>query len=484
MGRRASNPFSLGVKITITTVGLLLVVSCLVSSELLFRARASVLSSKAESVAAISDVLAEGLVSALDFEDADSAASELSNLRANADVLYAAAWLEGRAAPLASLGEVHGATSRPPAIALSRMSDDEVVAVRPIRRRDGKVLGMFELHVSVVRENVLVAEVRRRILLLSVVVTAATVMVLLVAARMQLLVPLARLSDAARRVAAGEREVRVVVASRDELGELSRAFNTMSAAIVEREANLETASRILADRTEALSRSNADLQQFAFVASHDLQEPLRMVISFTQLLSKRYRGQLDREADEFIGFAVDGAVRMQRLLNDLLEYSRLNTRARPLEPIDLEKVLADVVTDLQVPIGETGAVVTHDSLPIVNADAGQLAQLLQNLIANSLKFRGNEPPVIHVAGEEHGDEWRLSVRDNGIGIDAANHERIFAMFQRLHTQKEYPGTGIGLALCKRIVDRLGGRIWVTSELGQGSTFHFSIPKHPTTEART
>ncbi|HUT15887.1 MAG TPA: ATP-binding protein, partial [Anaerolineae bacterium] len=232
-----------------------------------------------------------------------------------------------------------------------------------------------------------------------------------------------------------------------------------------------TQRRLAAD----LARSNAELEQFAYVASHDLQEPLRMVSSYVQLLARRYKGQLDADADDFIEFAVDGAKRMQDLVSDLLAYSRVGTRGDPFERTDCEAVLALALGNLELAIQESGAQVTHDALPVVVADGPQLAQVLQNLIANSIKFRSEQPPRIHVSATRIGDEWVLCVRDNGIGIDPQYHERVFVLFQRLHTRGEYPGTGIGLAICRRIAERHSGRIWVESELGQGSAFHFAIP---------
>jgi light-regulated signal transduction histidine kinase (bacteriophytochrome) len=225
-----------------------------------------------------------------------------------------------------------------------------------------------------------------------------------------------------------------------------------------------------------LERSNKELEQFAYVASHDLQEPLRMVSSYTQLLAQRYEGQLDDKAKKYIDYAVDGAVRMQRLINDLLTYSRVGTRAKPLEPTDSHSVLGEALRNLQSAIEESRAMVTNDDLPTVRADASQLAQVFQNLIANAIKFRGEFPPRIHVSARGREREWVFSVNDNGIGIDPQFKDRIFVIFQRLHTKQEYPGTGIGLALCKRIVERHGGRIWFESEPGKGSTFFLTIPK--------
>jgi light-regulated signal transduction histidine kinase (bacteriophytochrome) len=232
-------------------------------------------------------------------------------------------------------------------------------------------------------------------------------------------------------------------------------------------------------REGQLQRANEELQQFAYVASHDLQEPLRMVTSYVQLLAQRYHDQLDAEAHEFIGYAVEGAQRMQALIADLLAYSRVETREAELTATDGEAVLEQALSDLQLAAAESGAVVTHDPLPTVSASPGQLRQLFENLLNNALKFRGPEPPRIHLAAQRRGPDWLFSVRDNGIGLDPKQAQRIFQIFQRLHTRQEYPGTGIGLAICKRIVERHGGRIWVESALGQGATFFFTLPARRT-----
>ena len=224
----------------------------------------------------------------------------------------------------------------------------------------------------------------------------------------------------------------------------------------------------------ALQRSNTELEQLAYVASHDMQEPLRMVASYLQLVAQRYQGRLDADADEFIGYAVDGAKRMQALINDLLAYSRLGTKARPFEPTDCNVVVSTALSHLRIAIADSGAVVTHDPLPVIMGDPSQLLQLFQNLLANAVKFRGDAVPRVHVSAEPAGAGWRFTVSDNGIGIAPEYFERIFVLFQRLHGRGAYPGTGIGLAICKKVVERHGGHIEVQSEPGQGSTFVFTL----------
>jgi len=229
---------------------------------------------------------------------------------------------------------------------------------------------------------------------------------------------------------------------------------------------------------EELQRSNAELEQFAYVASHDLQEPLRMVSSYTQLVQRRYEGKLDKDAHEFMRYVVDGAARMKQLIEDLLAYSRVGTRGAAFRAVETEAPLRRAISNLRNAIEEAGAAVTWDPLPALEADEGQLAQLFQNLIGNALKFRSASVPRIHISASEQADEWQFRVIDNGIGIEPQYFERIFMVFQRLHNKEEYPGTGIGLAICKKVVERHGGRIWVVSTPGTGSTFHFSLRKAP------
>jgi PAS domain S-box-containing protein len=241
--------------------------------------------------------------------------------------------------------------------------------------------------------------------------------------------------------------------------------------ITERKQAEAEMQHIMAD----LKRSNQELEQFAYVASHDLQEPLRMVSSYVQLLARRYKGKLDSDADEFINYAVDGVNRMKVLINDLLTFSRVGTRGKELSLVELKDIIDVVLSNLQLAIEENEAIITYDELPQVLADEGQMIQLFQNLIGNAIKFRSEEPPRIHIGVKQEKEQWQFSVHDNGIGIDPQFGERIFIIFQRLHTREEYPGTGIGLSICRKIVERHGGRIWVESQPGQGATFHFTLP---------
>ena len=268
---------------------------------------------------------------------------------------------------------------------------------------------------------------------------------------------------------------------RDENGEIIGTFGISRDITARKRAEDE-----LAHKTVELLRSNKELQEFAYVASHDLQEPLRMIASYTQLLARRYRGRLDAEADEFIQYAVDGATRLQGLINDLLAYSRIGTQGKPFTPTECSEVLGRVLANLKIAIEESGATVRHSALPRVMGDATQLTQLFQNLISNAIKFRHQQQPEILISAERAKEPqalsegpspaaWLFSIRDNGIGIEPQYFDRIFTIFQRLHGREEYPGTGIGLAISKKIVERHGGRIWVESELGKGATFHFTIP---------
>jgi light-regulated signal transduction histidine kinase (bacteriophytochrome) len=237
----------------------------------------------------------------------------------------------------------------------------------------------------------------------------------------------------------------------------------------------QRAQTALRQTAEDLKRSNLDLEQFAYVASHDLQEPLRAVGGYVRLLDRNLSKSLDARTREFMTGAIDGAVRMERLIEDLLAYSRVGSRGREFAPAELDVVLEQALANLRSSIASAQAIVTREPLPKLAVDSTQLIQVFQNLIGNALKFRGEAPPAIHVGASQQDGRWVISVRDNGIGIDPAFFGKIFQLFQRLHTRKRYPGTGIGLAVCKRVIERHGGTIWVESQLGKGATFYFSIP---------
>lgn len=327
----------------------------------------------------------------------------------------------------------------------------------------------------------------RRNLIFLALATAAAMAAAWLAANFFVLRRVRSLVKVTRELTHGDLAARTgEVAGTGELHELARSFDQMAGALQQREEERDRAQRELrqlneqleqrvAQRTLELKRSNDDLEQFAYVASHDLQEPLRMVTSYLQLLQTRYQERLDADAREFIAYAREGAERMQALTRGLLEYSRISTRGRAFEPVDCEKVLSDVLANLKVAMDDSRATVTHAPLPTVKADPVQLTQVLQNLIGNAIKFRRDQPPVIHVAATRKGPDWQFSVRDNGLGIEPRDFDRIFVIFQRLHTREKFPGTGLGLAFCKKIVERHGGRIWLESTPGQGTTFYFTLP---------
>ncbi|MDQ6711387.1 MAG: ATP-binding protein [Candidatus Dormibacteraeota bacterium] len=288
--------------------------------------------------------------------------------------------------------------------------------------------------------------------------------------------PLGLLTHSAERIARGEPLEPPRLARSDEIGVLSAAVAQMVDSLREVTAKEQA---VVAEHKKVqveLTRSNAELEQFAYIASHDLQEPLRMVSSYTSLLKRRYAGKLDADADEFMAFAIEGATRMRALINDLLTYSRVGREAKPSVPTDSRLALDRALANLQIAIADKGAAVKVGRMPSVMGDLAELTQIFQNLIGNGLKFCKKDHPEIRVGAEEHQGEWIFSVADNGIGILPEFRDRIFLIFQRLHKREEYEGTGIGLAICKKIVERHGGRIWVESEPGQGATFRFTL--HP------
>ncbi len=287
--------------------------------------------------------------------------------------------------------------------------------------------------------------------------------------------PLKELSIGAEIIGAGNFDYVVETKNNDEVGKLSRAFNSMTERLRMSYETLQSEIKERKRAEEDLKRSNEDLEQFAYVASHDLQEPLRNVASCMQLLAEGYKNKLGADADQLIHYAVDSVVRMKALINDLLVFSRVGTRGKAVEGTNCNDILQETLISLESAISDSGAVISYDPLPVASVDGTQLLQVFQNLISNSMKFRGNESPKIHISANKDGNEWVFSVKDNGMGIEPRHFERIFVIFQRLHKRVEYQGTGMGLAIVKKIVEGHRGKVRVESEFGVGSTFYYTIP---------
>jgi signal transduction histidine kinase len=322
-------------------------------------------------------------------------------------------------------------------------------------------------------------------------VIAVIVVAGVVAVRRWLLVPFAALRAAAESVAAGHYDTPIPSVGPVELADLGRSTELMRARLAAaladarraderlrgRSSQLETSNHSLTERSRQLETSNEELEQYAYIASHDLQEPLRKMASFCQLLARRYQGQLDEQADQYIAYVVDGARRMQELINDLLTFSRVGRSAVPAVEIDCNQVLERVRIDLATAVEEGGAsIVVNGTLPTVRGEWARLVQLFENLVGNGIKFHGQEPPRIEISAAPDGTGWRFAVADNGIGMETQYADRIFALFQRLHSRAEYPGTGIGLAICKKIVEGYGGTLSFDSRLGEGTTFYWTMPR--------
>jgi signal transduction histidine kinase len=345
---------------------------------------------------------------------------------------------------------------------LGSESDAELVLVDAARSTAAIIADEIGLHIRISAVDAQKsASDSTRLVIVASLIGIGVALAVAIAVTLGISAPLRRLRASADRIAAGEMVEPGFTHRRDEIGSLSRAMTTMV--------------RSLNQQAAELKRSNADLEQFAYVASHDLQEPLRMVSGFTGLLKRRYGGKLDADADEYIEFAVSGANRMQSLINDLLSYSRVGREEVAAKAVDTQVALDQALANLQTAIEDRSAMVSRGQLPTVWANHGMLVRLFQNLISNALKFCKAERPIVRIQAEARGGDWVFSVADNGIGIDPQHKDRIFLIFQRLHKQSEYPGTGIGLAVCKRIVERNGGRIWLESEPGKGTTFFFTLP---------
>ncbi|MDQ3790583.1 MAG: ATP-binding protein [Actinomycetota bacterium] len=304
---------------------------------------------------------------------------------------------------------------------------------------------------------------------------AIVVAVLAVGLRFAAIRPVARLAEEVREVSRGDFDHPVEVGGPREVRELGADVNVMRERILTDLSAVRSAHAELDARTKDLERSNAELEQFAYIASHDLQEPLRKVASFCQLLERRYKGQLDERADQYIAFAVDGAKRMQILINDLLAFSRVGRIVREPVEVSCDAVLEQALANLADAVERTGATITSDDLPTVSAEVPLLTAVFQNLISNALKFRGDDPPKVSITVRRDGDFWEFAIADNGIGIDPEYAERIFVIFQRLHNKADYPGTGIGLAMCRKIIEYHGGTIWLDTDVESGSRFCFTLP---------
>jgi signal transduction histidine kinase len=327
-----------------------------------------------------------------------------------------------------------------------------------------------------------IGALRITILTLCLIVVAAVIIISWFTSK-SMARPLEGLVRCTQLMGQGNLDIRFKATTRDEIGELAEAFGQMAEQlkhimvsktcleheIVERKKTEEKLNIVMKD----LERSNRDLEQFAYVASHDLKEPLRMVWSYIELIREHYGDLLDENGKEYIHFAVDGATRMEKMISDLLSFSRVSTQGKDLKIVSSETAFELAVQNLQVAISESGAMITHDPLPLVKADDIQLVQVFQNLLANAIKFT-REKPCIHAAAEKDGNVFKFSVKDNGIGIDSHYRKDVFKIFHRLHSREKYPGTGIGLALCRRIVERHGGHIWFESKPGEGSVFYFTL----------
>jgi signal transduction histidine kinase len=452
------------------------------------------IAAKAES---ITRMTAFSVSAALFFEDSESMEGALEGAKQNQDLVYLVIRDEaGRVTAAFNRDQAEQANFTQTSENSHLSGDGMIYQTKTPIVLNGREIGELYLGLSLGKLRAEIRRSRTTIALVSLFIfifgMVAVYAISVVATR-----PLSQMVETVKQISTGDLTQRAIVSSQDEAGHLARSFNLMVGNLESAYGELQNVNQSLEKRAKQLreeinerkraeaelertlfklKRSNADLQHFAYIASHDLQEPLRMVTSYVQLLQRRYQGKLDADADDFIAYAVDGSKRMQTLINDLLAYSRVGTRGKDFEMTDCQAVVDQVLTDLQVSVEESGAQITWEPLPTVMADNVQLGQLFQNLIGNAIKFRGGRAPRVHISAQAEEHEWKFSVQDNGIGIAPQFADRVFQIFQRLHTRSEYPGTGIGLAVSKRIVERHGGHIWVESEPGKGSKFCFTIPK--------
>jgi signal transduction histidine kinase len=458
--------------IMLTTAAALLLsgVGIVALDSYLFRA------SMQRDLSALARIVADSSTAALAFDDAQAAAQTLAALRARPHMVAGCIYREN-GTMLAGYERTGESSQCPAPLPLDdvRFTELGLTVSHPIllqNRRIGTLVLLYDLG-EIPERITLYGEIVLAILL------ASSVIALLISSRLRALIatPISRLAQAATSVSeTRDYSIRAPKLSGDELGVLVDEFNEMLERIQLRDEELKQALASLKSTNENLARSNEDLERFAFVASHDLQEPLRMITTYAQLLVKTYRGELDPDASMFVDNIVQGTKRMRELLIDLLAYTEIRSRTdEPVEAVDLNCVLEKVRENLKAAIDASGATIISERLPTLPGYEGHFIPLLQNLIGNAIKYRSDQPPVIAISVERAGGEYQFAVVDNGIGIDPEYHERIFEVFRRLHGKK-IPGTGIGLSICQRVVERYGGRIWVESREGRGSKFVFTLPR--------
>ena len=503
---RRFHDMSIKQKLTIlmvATATLVLVIAC---GSFMAYEYSAIPRSVAKQLSAVAAVTGNNSAAALVFDDAFAAKETLAAFKSTPNVVWAYIYRkDGRVfAGYDRDGTMAVAPQCPMVFEGHRANGDRIELCRQIRLR-GEVIGAISVSSDL-------SEMRSRMWSYGKIVVVVLGFSILIAYCLAKLLqnvvsgPIHTLARLARKISADQDyTVRARKQGSDEIGELVDGFNRMLGQIESRELALRIAQgeleeRVvelqrevgerkrtevrLARRSAALQRSNAELEQFAYVASHDMQEPLRMVSSYTQLLAKRYGDKLDGNAREYIDYAVDGVMRMQSLIRDLLQFSRVGRKDQAFDSVSCESLLQTSLLNLAATVRENNAVVTHDSLPIVLGDEMQLSQLFQNLIANAIKYRGEVAPRVHIGCRRGSGEWLFTVKDNGIGIDPEYFDRIFVLFQRLHGKDAYEGTGIGLALCKKIVERHGGKIWVESAVGEGSTFYFTLHRSDSANVQT
>lgn len=456
---------------TVTVALLLAGVGIIVSDSLLFYGYLE------RDLSALARIIADNSTAALAFEDPRSATETLAALRARSHLITACVYRADNTV-LAQYTRPGSSATCPPAAAAEAITrtSETVQLASPILlegRRIGSLVLVYDL--EELRERVRLFGATVLLVLLLSVAIAIVLSAKLSAVVADPVTDLARISSSVSETR--DYSIRAPKRSADELGVLVDAFNDMLAGIQSRDADLRQALHEVQQSNEKLARSNEDLERFAFIASHDLQEPLRMITAYSQLLVRQYPAGLEGQGTTFVSNIVGGTTRMRALLADLLAYTEIGARPEPpAQPVDLNGVLEKVLLNLKVLIEETGAVVTADPLPIIMAYESHCVSLFQNLIGNAIKYRSEQPPRIHISLQREDSQVRFAVRDNGMGIDPEYHSRIFVAFKRLHAQHKIQGSGIGLAICQRVVERYGGRIWVDSRAGDGATFLFTLPE--------